>query len=102
MSKTTWIVIGVVGLIVLGGGTAAAIHRPSKTAAGPSKPPAPVKAGEKVSADTYQIIKQKRYGLRYAKVTRLPNSKRIEFTPDTNGYFTRNVTQDGFAEIKPA
>jgi hypothetical protein len=97
MSKTAWIILGLVGAaVILGAGKA--VTRPG--AGKPGKPPAPVKAGEKLTILTYQQILQKRTGMRYAQAKQTPAG--LEFTSPVNGFVTRNVTKDGLVEIQPA
>jgi hypothetical protein len=64
--------------------------------------PAKVKAGELVSAESYRVIQARRSGMSYAKAEGAPGAL-ITFTPDRDGYFTRNTVQeqDGlYAEVK--
>jgi hypothetical protein len=65
--------------------------------------PAPVKAGEFVSAATYRVIEGKRPGLKYALVQEGGMGGTVKFTPNVTGNFTRNIAQEGgslFAELE--
>jgi hypothetical protein len=67
----------------------------------PGMKAAPVKAGEKVSAQTFKTLPKRRPGATYVPAKTLPNGL-IEFTPTRNGKFTRWVVQQGdgvFAEV---
>jgi len=64
--------------------------------------PAKVKAGELVSAESYRVIESRRSGMSYVQAEGQPGAM-IKFTPDRDGYFTRNTVQEGgvlFAEVK--
>ena len=81
MTKTGWVIMGLIGAAVVFG--SGAVSKPGKIPVRPGEAalrPAPVKANEKVSAETFKIISSRNTGMRYYAAKQVGPNK-IEFTP---------------------
>jgi hypothetical protein len=83
-------------------GLAYILYRTQKPSPKISLKPAPVAAGEEVSADRYRQIAKRRTGMTYAPVEGTLGGT-IKFSSPKTGVFTRNVVKEGdalWAEVK--